>query len=183
MTKLTTDIYYLLLSSTRLTGISIPIVFVSEHTGIVLQLLQLQQAEQQLAAVKIYDDTEVYTVVWPSEAIQKKLVKKGCKKLSVFCNHCGSVNIPDLKITVYPDIASGLLEKNKLQRQYDICAGECAELISAIMDSRRTDREEDYRHIEEEIVDVTLQTNILSSYVFSDEWHRKLNKLKDKFFN
>ena len=51
------------------------------------------------------------------------------------------------------------------------------------MDARRTDREEDYRHIEEEIVDVTLQTNILSSDVFSDEWHKKLNKLKDKFFS
>lgn len=183
MTKLTTDIYYLLLSGKRIDSTAIPFVFVSEHTGIVLQLLQLQQAEQQLAAVKIYDDTEVYTVVWPEPAVQKKLFAKGCKKLMVFCNHIETVDISGLKIVVYPDIASGLLEKNKLKSQQDICAGECAELITAIMDARRTDREEDYRHIEEEIVDVTLQTNILSSDVFSDEWHKKLNKLKDKFFS
>ena len=180
MIKLTTDIYYLLLSGKRIDSTAMPFVFTSENTGVSLRLIQ---NEMQLDNMTIPDDTEVYTIAWPEPAVQKKLFAKGCKKLMVFCNHCGSVNIPDLKITAYPDIAAGLLEKNKLKSQQDICAGECAELITAIMDSRRTDREEDYRHIEEEIVDVTLQTNILSSDAFSDEWRKKLNKLKDKFFS
>lgn len=180
MTKLTTDIYYLLLSGKRIDSTAIPFVFTSENTGVSLRLIQ---NESQLDNMTIHDDTEVYTISWPSETVQKKLVEKGCKKLVVFCNHIETVDVLGLKIIVYPDIASGLLELNKLQRQFDICAGECAELISAIMDARRTDREDNYRHIEEEIVDVTLQTNILSSDVFSDEWHKKLNKLKDKFFS
>lgn len=183
MTKLTTDIYYLLLSSLKIASETIPIVFVSEQTSIVLRLLQLQQAEQQLDTVEIYDDTEVYTISWPSETVQKKLVEKGCKKLVVFCNHIETVDVLGLRIIVYPDIAAGLLELNKLQRQRDICAGECAELISAIMDARRTDRENNYRHIEEEMADVMLQINILSTASLSDEWHKKLNKLKDKFFS
>ena len=180
MIKLTTDIYYLLLSGKRIDSTAMPFVFTSENTGVSLRLIQ---NEMQLDNMTILDDTEVYTIVWPEPAIQKKLFAKGCKKLMVFCNHIETVDIPGLKLVVYPDIASGLLERNKLKSQQDICAGECAELITAIMDARRTDREEDYRHIEEEIVDVTLQTNILSSDVFSDEWHKKLNKLKDKFFS
>lgn len=180
MIKLTTDIYYLLLSGKRIDSTAMPFVFISENTGVSLRLIQ---NEGQLDNITIHNDTEVYTIAWPEPAVQKILFAKGCKKLMVFCNHIETVDITGLKIVVYPDIAAGLLEKNKLKSQQDICAGECAELITAIMDARRTDREEDYRHIEEEIVDVTLQTNILSSHVFSDEWHKKLNKLKDKFFS
>lgn len=179
MTKLTTDIYYLLLSSLRTADTAIPVVFVSEHTGILLQLIH---NAQQLDAVTFYEDTDVYTIMWPDTSMQEKLLEKGCRKINVFSNHAGITHENKIAVSVFPDIASGLLERNKLLRQQDICAGECAELITAIMDARRTDREEDYRHIEEEIVDVTLQTNILSSDVFSDEWHKKLNKLKDKFF-
>lgn len=180
MTKLTTDIYYLLLSSLRVAGTAIPVVFVSEHTGILLQLIH---NAQQLDAVTFYDDTDVYTIMWPDASMQEKLLEKGCRKINVFSNHTGVVHENKIAVSVYPDIANFLLGKNKLLRQQDVCAGECAELISAIMDSRRMDREINYRHIDEEIVDVMLQINILSTDNFSDEWHKKMNKLKEKFLS
>lgn len=180
MTKLTTDIYYLLLSSLRVADTAIPVVFVSEHTGILLQFIH---NAQQLDAVTFYEDTDVYTIMWPDASMQEKLLEKGCRKINVFSNHAEVMHENKIAVAVFPDIASGLLERNKLIRQQDICAGECAELISAIMDSRRMDREINYRHIDEEIVDVMLQINILSTDDFSDDWHKKLNKLKVKFFS
>ena len=70
MTKLTTDIYYLLLSVKRIDSTAMPFVFISENTGVSLRLIH---NEGQLDNMTIHDDTEVYTIVWPEPDVQKKL--------------------------------------------------------------------------------------------------------------
>ena len=52
MIKLTTDIYYLLLSGKRIDSTAMPFVFTSENTGVSLRLIQ---NESQLDNIKFTD--------------------------------------------------------------------------------------------------------------------------------
>jgi hypothetical protein len=84
-------------------------------------------------------------------------------------------------ITLYPDIVKYLPVFNGKGKQRIIEAGECGELITAIADSTRTDREEGTRDIVAEEVDVMLQLMINSTPEFAGMFRDKVEKLTNKF--
>lgn len=136
-------------------------------------------AEVELNLIK---GCTVYLSLFPCEHCQHWMSEHGVKHVIVF----GKQHKPLAKgitfdVLCLPNIVSYLLNYNGQDRQRLIEAGECGELITAIADSTRTDREQETRDIVAEEVDVMLQLMINSSSDFSELFCEKVRKLTDKF--
>lgn len=134
-------------------------------------------------ALNIKPGCTVWLNLFPCEDCQKYLYNNGVAKVVVFnIQHKPVVTGQDsMEIVCRPNVAKALLDYNGMSKQLLVAAGECGELITAVADAARTDREVEYRAIEEEIVDVLLQMFIISDSTFAQEWQRKLRKLAVKF--
>lgn len=136
-------------------------------------------AEQILNLVK---GCTVYLNLFPCENCQRYMSEHGVKHVVVFGKqHKPLASGVLFDITLYPNIVEYLPIYNGKDRQRIIQAGECGELITAIADSTRNDREEDTRDIVAEEVDVMLQLMINSSDSFFYAFKEKVNKLTHKF--
>lgn len=137
-------------------------------------------AEQQL---NVAPGCTVYLNLYPCEMCQRYLYAKGVKNIVVFGEqHKQKVFLPeDQEIKLIPCVKSTLLSFNGVHKQKMVAAGECGELITALMDSFRTDREDNYREVVGEVVDVMLQAFLISDSTFMEEWNKKINKLYKKF--
>lgn len=124
----------------------------------------------------------VYLNLFPCENCQRTMSEHGVKHVVVFGEQHKSI-VPDttFDIVCLPNIASYLLKYNGQDKQRLIEAGECGELITAIADSARTDREQETRNIVSEEVDVMLQLMINSSPEFAGIFRDKIEKLINKF--
>lgn len=124
----------------------------------------------------------VYLNLFPCENCQKIMSDEGVKHVIVFGEqHKPIVPGATFDIICLPNIVSYLLKYNGQDKQRLIEAGECGELITAIADSARTDREQETRDIVSEEVDVMLQLMINSSPEFEGMFRDKIEKLTKKF--
>nr|DAU58898.1 MAG TPA: deoxycytidylate deaminase [Caudoviricetes sp.] len=136
-------------------------------------------AEQSL---NIVEGCTVYLNLFPCEGCQRYMSDHGVKHVIVFGKqHKPIVQGLLFDITLYPDIVKYLPVFNGKGKQRIIEAGECGELITAIADSTRTDREEGTRDIVAEEVDVMLQLMINSTPEFAGMFRDKVEKLTNKF--
>lgn len=124
----------------------------------------------------------VYLNLFPCEDCQRRMSEHGVKHVIVFGERHKPI-MPDttFDILCLPNIVSYLLKYNGQDKQRLIEAGECGELITAIADSTRTDREQNTRDILGEEVDVMLQLMINSSPEFAGTFRAKIEKLTSKF--
>lgn len=136
-------------------------------------------AEEGLNLIK---GCTVYLSLFPCENCQRYMSEQGVKHVIVFGEQ-HKTTVPDTTFDIVrlPDIVSYLLKYNRQDKQRLIEAGECGELITAIVDSARTDREQETRDIVSEEVDVMLQLMINSSPEFAGMFHDKIEKLTKKF--
>lgn len=136
-------------------------------------------AEEGLNLVK---GCNVYLNLFPCENCQRLMSKRGVKHVIVFSEQHKPI-VPDttFDILCLPNIASYLLKYNGQDKQRLIEAGECGELITAIADSTRTDREHETRDIVSEEADVMLQLMINSGTEFAGAFKDKIEKLTNKF--
>lgn len=132
--------------------------------------------------LNIVEGCTVYLNLFPCEDCQRHMSEHGVKHVVVFGKQHKPL-VPGLlfDITLYPNIVNYLPVFNGKDKQRIIEAGECGELITAIADSTRTDREQETRDIVAEEVDVMLQLMINSSSDFSTLFEEKVNKLTNKF--
>jgi hypothetical protein len=132
--------------------------------------------------LNIVEGCTVYLNLFPCEDCQRYMSEHGVKHIVVFGRqHKPLVPGVLFDIILYPSIVNYLLVYNGRDKQRIIQAGECGELITAIADSTRYDREEDNRDIVSEEVDVMLQLMINSSDSFFSEFEEKVNILTHKF--
>lgn len=124
----------------------------------------------------------VYLNLFPCENCQRYMSEQDVKHVIVFGEQHKSI-VPDttFDIVCFPNIISYLLKYNGQDKQRQIEAGECGELITAIADSVRTDREQETRDIVSEEVDIMLQLMINSSPEFVGMFSNKVEKLTNKF--
>lgn len=124
----------------------------------------------------------VYLNLFPCENCQRYMSEHGVKHVIVFGRQLKSI-VPDttFDILCLPNILTHLLEYNGQDKQRLIEAGECGELITAIADSTRTDREQKTRNIVSEEVDIMLQLMINSNQEFAGMFNDKIEKLTSKF--
>lgn len=136
-------------------------------------------AEEGLNLVK---GCTVYLNLFPCESCQRYMSEQSVKHIIVFGEQHKPI-VPDttFDILCLPNIVSYLLKYNGQDKQRLIEAGECGELITAIADSSRTDREQETRDIVSEEVDVMLQLMINSSPEFAGMFRGKIEKLTKKF--
>lgn len=136
-------------------------------------------AEQGL---NIVEGCTVYLNLFPCEDCQRYMSEHGVKHVIVFGEQNKSI-VPgtSFDIVCLPNIVSYLHKYNGYDKQRIIEAGECGELITAIADSTRTDREQQTRDIVAEEVDVMLQLMINSSPEFAGMFRDKIGKLTNKF--
>ena len=134
--------------------------------------------------LNIAEGCTVYLNLFPCENCQRYMSEHGVKHVIVFGGQHRQL-VPGLlfDITLYPSIVSYLPILNGRDKQRIIQAGECGELITAIADSTRNDREENNRDIVSEEVDVMLQLMINSSDSFFSEFEEKVNLLTCKFLS
>lgn len=137
-------------------------------------------AEQRLNLIK---GCTVYLNLFPCENCQRTMSEHGVKHVIVFGKQHKSI-VPDttFDILCLPNIVSFLPTYNG-DKQRIIEAGECGELITAIADSTRTDREQQTRDIVSEEVDVMLQLMVNSSPEFVGMFRDKIEKLTKKFLS
>lgn len=136
-------------------------------------------AEQCL---NIVEGCTVYLNLFPCDNCQRYMSEHGVKHVVVFGKQHKPL-VPGLlfDIILYPNIVAYLPVFNGKDKQRIIEAGECGELITAIADSTRTDREQETRDIVAEEVDVMLQLMINSSPDFPALFEEKVSKLTSKF--
>lgn len=132
--------------------------------------------------LNLIEGCTVYLNLFPCENCQRVMSERGIKHVIVFGEQHKSI-VPDttFDIVCLPNIASYLLKYNGQDKQRLIEAGECGELITAIVDSTRTDREQETRDIVSEEVDVMLQLMINSRPEFAGMFRDKIKKLTKKF--
>lgn len=147
--------------------------------GLCNHTCRAMHAETGLNLVK---GCNVYLNLFPCENCQRIMSEHGVKHVIVFGEQHKQI-VPDttFDILCLPNITSYLLKYNGQDKQRLIEAGECGELITAIADSARTDREQKTRDIVSEEVDVMLQLMINSSPEFADMFRDKIEKLTKKF--
>jgi deoxycytidylate deaminase len=125
----------------------------------------------------------VWLNLFPCEDCQRYLYNNGVAEVKVF-GVAHKTIVPgqeSMKITHYANICNTLLDYNGAISQKLVAAGECGELITAIMDSFRNDRECNNREIMGEVVDVMLQLFMISDNTFNEAFRYKVNKLIWKF--
>lgn len=132
--------------------------------------------------LNLIEGCTVYLNLFPCENCQRYMSEHGVKHVIVFGEQ-HKLTVPDttFDIVCLPNIVSYLLKYNGYDKQRLIEAGECGELITAITDSARTDREQETRDIVAEEVDVMLQLMINSSPEFNGMFSDKIEKLTKKF--
>lgn len=132
--------------------------------------------------LNLIEGCTVYLNLFPCENCQRIMSEHGVKHVIVFGEQHKLI-VPDttFDIVCLPNIVSYLLKYNGQDKQRLIEAGECGELITAIADSARTDREQETRDIVAEEVDVMLQLMINSSPEFAGMFGDKIEKLTKKF--
>lgn len=132
--------------------------------------------------LNLIEGCTVYLNLFPCENCQRIMSEHGVKHVIVFGEQHKLI-VPDttFDIVCLPNIISYLLKYNGQDKQRLIEAGECGELITAIADSARTDREQETRDIVAEEVDVMLQLMINSSPEFAGMFRDKIEKLTKKF--
>lgn len=124
----------------------------------------------------------VYLNLFPCENCQRRMSEHSVRHVVVFGEqHKPVVPGATFDIVCLPNIISYLPKYNGQDRQRLIEAGECGELITAIADSTRTDREQETRDIVSEEVDVMLQLMVNSSPEFAGMFRDKIEKLTKKF--
>lgn len=132
--------------------------------------------------LNLIEGCTVYLNLFPCENCQRYMSEHGVKHVIVFSEqHKPIVLDTTFDIVCLPNIVSYLLKYNRQDKQRLIEAGECGELITAIADSARTDREQETRDIVAEEVDVMLQLMINSSPEFAGMFRDKIEKLTKKF--
>lgn len=132
--------------------------------------------------LNLIEGCTVYLNLFPCENCQRRMSKHAVKHVIVFGEqHKPIVSDTTFDIICLPNIVSYLLKYNGQDKQRLIEAGECGELITAIADSVRTDREQETRNIVSEEVDVMLQLMINSSPEFVGMFSDKIVKLTNKF--
>lgn len=124
----------------------------------------------------------VYLNLFPCENCQRTMSEHGVKHVIVFGEQHKPI-VPDITFDILclPNIVSYLPKYNGQDKQRLIEAGECGELITAIANSTRTDREQETQDIVSEEVDVMLQLMINSSPEFAGMFRDKIEKLTKKF--
>lgn len=132
--------------------------------------------------INLIEGCTVYLNLFPCENCQRIMSEHGVKHVIVFGER-HKTTVPDttFDIVCLPNIVSYLLKYNGQDKQRLIEAGECGELITAIADSARTDREQETRDIVAEEVDVMLQLMINSNPEFVCLFRDKIRKLTKKF--
>lgn len=132
--------------------------------------------------LNLIEGCTVYLNLFPCENCQRYMSEHRVKHVIVFNEQHKSI-VPDTTFDIVrlPNIVSYLLKYNGQDKQRLIEAGECGELITAIADSARTDREQKTRDIISEEVDVMLQLMINSSPEFAGMFRDKIEKLTKKF--
>lgn len=131
--------------------------------------------------LNLIEGCTVYLNLFPCENCQRIMSEHGVKHVIVFGEQHKLI-VPDttFDIVCLPNIVSYLLKYNGQDKQRLIEAGECGELITAIADSARTDREQETRDIVAEEVDVMLQLMVNSSPEFAGMFRDKIEKLTKK---